>query len=517
GERVKACEACFGAADLALTQAMFDQAAVLTRRGLELLDEEDPRAVGRRVVLARDILLPLGERAQALELLDHAQQLADDGTMPFMQVIAAKGLVLVGTDRSDDGFVYARTAEAYFEAHGAPCEQIACLGAMCIYLRAQERPDEAYESADKAVGVAHTLNDPIVLGRALRLRGMARIRQRLAESALADLEEARRLFQDANAPYLEARVLDAIGINLINIGDYRQAKHHFTDALALVGHLNLGDFAVGLRVNLAGCWAAGLGEFKRAVELQRQARQMAMEVGNTYLAHRILPNMVDCLTMLNAHEQAIALGLEALDYALRVDDEQLAFRLRVVLASCTYQLGHLDKAWHWAQQAEPFSPGNALRQAYTYSLFGHIALEQGRIEVASQHLEQALAVARHEGYKQIEADTVMHMARVHRYTGRLDDAVVCLEQARASTSMSGNAFNALLVSCEASFVELARDPGSGPHGPELDAFAERIDMGDQLLFKRERQRLARAEAAVERGESLLAGLSPSDFKAIQGD
>ncbi|MEL6182408.1 MAG: tetratricopeptide repeat protein, partial [Myxococcota bacterium] len=347
-----------------------------------------------------------------------------------------------------------------------------------------------------------------------RLRGMARIRQKLSESALADLEEARRLFQDANTPHLEAQVLDAIGVNLINIGDYRQAEHYLTDALALTERLNLRNLVAGLQLNLAGSLMEQ-GKFQRAVELQHQARQTAMEIGNTFLVNHSVPNMVVGLIMLNAHEQAIEIGLEALDFARRMNDAQLSFRLLSALSFCAYQLGRFEKALDWAQQAEPFSSDNVLRQIYIHSLFGKIALEQGRIERAAQHLKHTLALASHGGYKQMEADTMTHLARIHRYTGQLDEADVCLKRAQVLNTVSGYMSNELLVECERCFLELARDPRSGPHGPSLDQFAQQVAMSDHRLFRRERERLARAEDSVERGEPLLAGLSPIDFEVIQ--
>ncbi|MEO1272035.1 MAG: AAA family ATPase, partial [Myxococcota bacterium] len=280
GERDKACEAYLKAADLALAQVVFEQAAVLMRRGLELLDAEDPRAVTHRVVLAKDILLSLGERTEALELLDQAELLAHDGTMAFMRVVAARGLILMETDGAEDGFAYVRTAEAYFEAHGAPHDQVACLNAMRIYLRTQDRNGEALEVAHKAVEVARTLGDPIALGRALRLRASVGIAGKLTASAVTDLEDARRLFQEAQAPHLEAQVLYSMGASFITTGEYRQAELYLTDALEMSERLHLRGLAAVVGMNVAICFAYQ-GNYRRAAELQHHARQTAIEVGNT--------------------------------------------------------------------------------------------------------------------------------------------------------------------------------------------------------------------------------------------
>jgi CHAT domain-containing protein/tetratricopeptide (TPR) repeat protein len=191
--------------------------------------------------------------------------------------------------------------------------------------------------------------------------------------------------------YHEALVANTIGMGLVTRNRFDEALPHFERVLSL--HGVQGTTVVGNALINAGLCLARLGQFDRAVALQRRAvevhrggrvqshAQALGELGTTYLLADDIARGLDYL------RQAFTIAADA---GLRADAAIWARNL----AAGAVALGRWDEAASYNQQAVRIaSPDVGVRPPIAIATDAQIAAGRGQLEDARRLFEEALAAA----------------------------------------------------------------------------------------------------------------------------
>ncbi len=221
------------------------------------------------------------------------------------QVTAAKGAMSAAPDAA---LAAARRAQALAEARpGSPAREGALATAGWLEGEALirvNRPAEALPVIGAALGRARATGPGGKLeGDLLKARGSAEAAQEHVQAALADFQDAYRVYQHADVPRSEALVLQEIGRIYSDARDYTRSESYYRQAadtfagdpsLTLAARNNLGWIYLGLKRD---------EEARHEFEL---ALKLAQGMGNPLMTVRVLSNLALAETRLGRFDQADA-------------------------------------------------------------------------------------------------------------------------------------------------------------------------------------------------------------------
>jgi diguanylate cyclase (GGDEF)-like protein len=245
------------------------------------------------------------------------------------------------------------------------------------------RLDQALADAERFQELAESMEDPVLAGEALHIRGTIRAEQGDVAAALEHFHEARRKLEGTGAKGELARVTMAIGIAHSFVDDYARSKPYYEDAL-----------------------------------------ELAREAGDKQLEARLLGNLAIVAVELDGPESGLALHREALALSRELDDTRgIAYQLANICDRLV-ELGRLDEADDTCLRAvdrlEPL--GHARVLAGARMTLGDLRREQARPGEALVHYQEALRIAEGE-VPVVEREVLGKLAELHEQRGAHAEAL----------------------------------------------------------------------------------------------
>lgn len=245
------------------------------------------------------------------------------------------------------------------------------------------RLDQALADAERFQALAESLEDPVLAGEAMHLRGTIRAEQGDVAAALEHFHEARRRLEGTGAKDEFARVTMAIGIAHSFVDDYARSKPYYEDAL-----------------------------------------ELAREAGDKELEARLLGNLAIVAVELDGPESGLALHRQALALSRELGDTRGIAYQSANICDRLVELGRLDEADGICLQAiERLAPlGHTRVLAGARMTLGDLRREQGRRGEALVHYEEALEDAEDE-VPVVEREVLGKLAELHEQRGALAEAL----------------------------------------------------------------------------------------------
>jgi tetratricopeptide (TPR) repeat protein len=179
--------------------------------------------------------------------------------------------------------------------------------------------------------------------KALRGRGLLRVRQGLLAEAEADGRELLALAEDANDGGLRAQALNQLARVVHTRGDYEQARRLY-DEVASLSRLTGDTTLVGIALGMLADVALNESRFEDAAALAGEALEIGRAAGNVERVATSLDNLGSALLGLGRIEEAADHFAEALRGGREIRDaEAIAYALEG-LGAVAAAIGHLERA-----------------------------------------------------------------------------------------------------------------------------------------------------------------------------
>ncbi|MBF8193926.1 transcriptional activator domain-containing protein [Nonomuraea sp. K274] len=286
------------------------------------------------------------------------------------------------------------------------------------------------------------------------------------DQAEADLDEALDLAKQLADDQLRADAHRQLAFLRIQQGRPQDALEQATASLTVYRPLGL-DWEVATSLVIASYASIMLGDTTSATEAANEAMQLLTPIGDSWA-------LVHADGMLGAIAQAGG----------RLD-EAASFLARAAAAS--ERLGFLGQA------------------ALHLTTLGRVEQRAGNTVAAIETLERALVAGGHSGDVRIAATARVNLARLLRASGRLDTALILLEQTDRWYRASGGGDGALLTRCL--LASLSSATGSARAAEQLaSVLEEALSAGDaevQVLASDALARLAADRGDLRAAQRLL--------------
>ena len=347
-------------------------------------------------------------------------------------------------------------------------EALADLAFSHAYTLSWEHQPVAARYADEAAAVAREIGDDRILTRALASRGSVHCAYGELDQGIRLIEQSVRLGEPLGAPTLylnglwylgqvhnwrgeypeaieiqrrvtrEAEAIHdefnegigywSLGLAHIGRGLYTEARAVLDDGLVKArerrSHYNIGRIT-----NSLGWLYQELGDFDRALELDREAAELGRQhrIGNVEISSRL--NIASDLVRRGEAGQALeTLGgmVEQVEKGLGSHRWRWDMRMSVGLAEALIALGRGDEALAWVERAAATarSTGSAKYLGKCHALRGELAILARRWDDAVTELDHAVAVGRRIGYPTLTWQAAHLLARAEIAAGRVEEAVV---------------------------------------------------------------------------------------------
>ncbi len=240
----------------------------------------------------------------------------------------------------------------------------------------------------KAAATAKEVEAPLLLARALYLKGVALTELHETDAALETLSRAREIYKRENHLLWEGHSIRAIGSIYNSRRDWSSAIASYQDA--------------------GNCYAA-LGN----------VRFHGKQLSNQAMMHHVQGHF----------EPALNIYREALKQNQEAGDALAEIYTRIAIVLCQVQLGRLSEAEHELASAKRIDDrrGRYRNPKYPLRIQGELRRAQGRFPEARRDLERALELYRQEGHALGEATVSLELAMVLHYQGELAEAQAALD------------------------------------------------------------------------------------------
>lgn len=387
-------------ASLLAKMGRFASALQAAELGLRL-GSEDPED-GIQLLKVRNVaLLMLGRRAEAMEGLDRALQIAKDSRVNALYAgVLLDGADLAGAAGEGDRFT------AFFD-------------------RATEVDDSTWSPRGRAAFL-------------LRVGSFALGTGDVPFSSLA-LSRAQALLQKVNEPYLEADLrLQLVHLRMMT-GEPTRALEEGAFVLARAIELEDGERQAESFAALGSVYDR-LGRFRDALESYRRALRFEERTGDRHRQSLALGNLALVYLRMGLPGPALVHAQQALELGRVIPDARLQASLQQALASALAGAGNYaqsDRVFAQAVRTSEGLPSRGLR-GIVLSGRGRVLLALGRLDEAQAHFEQALALARRTDDSFLRLQSRSGLALVAWRQGRLEAALRHLEESEGLVEGSRN-------------------------------------------------------------------------------
>ncbi len=186
-----------------------------------------------------------------------------------------------------------------------------------------------------------------------------------------------------------------LGMNLILVGEWSRAEDALNRALALTSEIDQQDAKVPMVLDSLGQLHMLRGEFSEGQTLLRRAVSLATEHGNKWYARQALCTLGRCHLGMNAVDEALECGHEALALAEIIGDRQAVCESCLLLAESHLRSDQLDKCVEWLKRVSDEASESAADVGIAGEaerLNGVVALKQGDATLAAQHFGRSLSI-----------------------------------------------------------------------------------------------------------------------------
>ena len=370
-------------------------------QALRVLDKRTPD------LIISDIVMP---GMDGLELLERVRANADWSLIPFVFLTSKAG-------RSDVRYGMGLGADDYlpkpFElaellsavearlARAAATRAAMLLVAKSDLLRLEGRYAEAMACSSQALALVSGTNgrDGLIRALAHRNAGLCQLRLGKQEAGRRSLEEALRLCQALASPHDVATVHNDLGLAHEIGGDLDGAVRHYEAAVRCWEDLgNLGLWADTLHA--LGAALCALGRYDDALPVLHEAVAKAQQAGNVWVEAHARVRLGDLQRDLGA------LGLARSEYAQALEIASRAKLGPVVTHALIGEGEILRLQGDWPEARARLLEALALameRQSdweigLCHTSLGIVASEEGNLEAATTHLDQAIGLLQTESY-----------------------------------------------------------------------------------------------------------------------
>jgi len=289
------------------------------------------------------------------------------------------------------------------------------------------RGDDARQDLLAALARADELGLPRWSGTAaIALSVVSRLQMDLGD-ALAWREKALAYYRAGGDLAGQARALHYIGAIRLMQGDLTRALVFFQQALELARETGDAGVQAGILGEMANVNYL-LGDFDAALDQYDEAIRLAP---NPWRRGMMLINLGSLYEFQERYTEALAAQLEALELMRQVGDSRNEAEAlmslgetRCEMKDFTAGLADLEQAIAMARESD-----NTVMEAFALKSKGHGLLDSGDLDGAVTALAEATAVARRCGYFDILEWSLLGEAMVARRQGRLEDALISLEEA----------------------------------------------------------------------------------------
>jgi len=258
-----------------------------------------------------------------------------------------------------------------------------------------DRDEESTQVLKSAETIWRSLSDPAELANNLVDQNYLLIRQGQWQLALRVLNEAQALLVDKEAePYLAGKIAMSFGDVYEAYGQLDNALHYFREALTLYRDGARDKRATIDASNQVGRVQARQGEYAAARLQIEQALTAAEETGNDLNIGLCHENLGQVWSEAGSYENARNEFLTAITHFQKIDSKWALARAQTFLGQTEYLLGNLlraGKAYETGLQLLKNNPNYTNEAALRFGL-GKLALQQGQLKKAEEHLRRSIAL-----------------------------------------------------------------------------------------------------------------------------
>ena len=192
-----------------------------------------------------------------------------------------------------------------------------------------------------------------------------------------------------------------LGMNLILVGEWTRAEDALNRALAITSEIDKQNAKVPMVLDSLGQLHMLRGEFTEGQALLERAVTMATEHGNKWYARQALYTLGRCHLGMNAVDEAVKCGNEALALAENIGDRQAQCESCLLLAESYLRSDQLDRCIELLKTVseEAESAADVAITGEAERLNGLVALKQGDPALAAQHFGRSLSIFEMLGYR----------------------------------------------------------------------------------------------------------------------
>jgi tetratricopeptide (TPR) repeat protein len=331
-------------------------------------------------------------------------------------------------------------------ATGDPGEIGTALLELGLALQDRERPDEALDALSEALAPLERAGDMDGLGRAHNNLGLIHWTQARYQQAVAHLEEARDLWTDVGDQAALGRVYNNLGVAHYQWGNYAPALDAFLRARDLRRAIGDGR-GESLALSNIGRTYHDWEQFDRARSTLEEAFAVAEASGDAFPLAYALHN----LGVLEVSVERYPEAREQFQESLRIYGSG-APGLTPGATASGWALNALGIALSWVRQGTPEraipileevlasarAEGHPRRELRALVQLGEAERVRGRLEAATEILEQALVLSREVEQRTLALEALAELANVHEARGA---HALALAHLRAYDALRDSIFN----------------------------------------------------------------------------
>jgi class 3 adenylate cyclase/tetratricopeptide (TPR) repeat protein len=468
------------------------------------------RSAFRWTVAAGERTAALWLRSEATRWFREAERLAHVlGVSPAERVAFARVHVDAswGTEPVAETERVTRGALEAYEAIDDPVGAGWAHARLVLPLLQESRDEEAERAGRTAVEILEPLGERAELADALHRLGWYLWRRGRSEEAEPLLRGAVGMAARVDAPLVHAEAMQTLAVCLAQMGRSEEAIETEEKAYRLAKEV--GDFTNLLRcyTNLPSVLADQVSDYARGELVLREGLEYAQRAGARGHAAWLMGNLGDGLARLGRLEEAEALERQAVDLAIEVGDEPLRGMRLSGLAAVLLLRGRIEEAEAIHRESVPILEANPEPQSRLLVLLNeaYLALAHGRDDEAARWLREVVELGRAytvegapEGFTEI--------VRVLLRSGRAAEAGSYRDLREAGRSPASRAHAALVDGLLADDAVEARGliadaiAGLEPIGLRIDAARAMVDLGRVMARLGEDPR-----PTLERAREILLG------------
>lgn len=328
----------------------------------------------------------------------------------------------------------------------------------------QIRPSQAVAWGERAVDAARAAGDRVLLAEALIQRGTAYERTRRNPAALADYQEAHRIYEEkgdehgltsallmlGNIAWLEddyhratALYRQALGLSrkhdlklqssqiLLDLGNIsiREARFEeglqlFLESLKLKEALNQRTGIANVLNNISVIYYK-MGDYEKALEYMKRALDLARQTGNRVSQARFLLNIASTLRNLGRPMEALQFNREVAALAAELNDPAILAQSRNNMAHAFVESGDLPAAEAAVREAITIKEklGNPVSLAESYFTLGRVCLQMGRYPQALEYFGRSLRIAERKEVHDLRMRNYMFISDTYSRSGETAKAL----------------------------------------------------------------------------------------------